>query len=130
VVLSLEGPPAALLEAEAAHAASVGAGGEGETRAQWRLFAALLQAQFGGAVLDEEAATIALGGPLDGAAGPEEAEAVAERGEAPLLVMLRTGEVVCPTDPGRRARVEKALERFGQAIQPILLPPMAEDALA
>jgi len=119
-VLSLQGPPEALLAAEAAHAASLGTGEE--QVAQWRLFCAMLQAQFGGAVLDEEAASISLGGALE-----TEAAEAAEGAEAACLVLLRTGQVLC-RDEGRKARVEKAMERFGAALMPILLPRGAEEA--
>jgi hypothetical protein len=123
-VLSLEGPSEALLAAEAAHAAAA-AGTDAARAAEWRLFAAMLQAQFGGAVLDEAAACISLGGAMD--AEGVDADAAVARGEAPVLVMLRTGTVVCPRDDGRRARVEKAMERFGAAILPVHLPSAEEE---
>jgi hypothetical protein len=117
-VLTLDGPPAGVTAAEAAHAAA--AGTPGEEAARWRLFQAMLQAQFGPAVLDEAAGSITLGGP----AGDE--AAAASDAEPLVVVSLRSGEVVCD-DEGRRERVAKALERIGAALCPLPPPPKPVD---
>jgi cleavage and polyadenylation specificity factor subunit 3 len=114
-VLSLDGPPPGVTAAEAAHTAA--AGTSGEEGARWRLFQAMLAAQFGPAQLDEDAGTITLGGgePAEG-----------EWAEAAVVVSLRSGGVVCE-DSGRKERVAKALERIGLAICPLAPPPKPLD---
>jgi cleavage and polyadenylation specificity factor subunit 3 len=114
-VLSLDGPPPGVMAAEAAHAAAAGTSAEEGTR--WRLFQAMLAAQFGPAQLDEDAGTITLGG-----GEPVEGEWV----EPAVVVSLRSGGVVCE-DSGRKERVAKALERIGLAICPLAPPPKPLD---
>jgi cleavage and polyadenylation specificity factor subunit 3 len=115
LVLTLVGPPPSLSAAEEALRSVEGT--DGEEVARWRLFTAMLSAQFGAAELDEAAGIVSLG---------FEGQAAAERGEARCVVALRTGEVACE-DAGRRGRVEKALERFALAVLPLKLPEMQSE---
>jgi hypothetical protein len=113
-LLALEGPPGGVLAAESAHEAARGS--PAEEGARWRLFQAMLAAQFGPCALDEDAATLTLG---------DAAEAEA-RAEARAVVSLRTGEVLCD-DQARRERIAKVFERIGNALLPLALPAQPED---
>jgi cleavage and polyadenylation specificity factor subunit 3 len=115
-LLALEGPPGGVLAAEAAHEAARGSAEE--EAARWRLFQAMLAAQFGPCALDEGEATITLGD-----AGEDEAKA---RAEVRAVVSLRTGEVICE-DQGRRERIAKVFERIGNALLPLPVPAQPED---
>jgi hypothetical protein len=116
-LLALEGPPGGVLAAEEAHEAARGSAAE--EAARWRLFQAMLAAQFGPCALDEDAATLTLGD----AEGEAEAQA---RKEPRAVVSLRTGEVMCE-DQGRRERIAKVFERIGNALLPLPVPPQPED---